>query len=278
MGNTSPNLPIRANCWTNDPICGLILDIDGVLEYQGLPYPGAIDTLDALREMGIRLCFLTNSTLKSRASCAARLRQKGFSVTEDEVITAASASAAYLRQIKPRSCWVLVEGAGLDEFAGLPLDSDDPEVVVIGDNRSKFNFDTFNRILRLLKRGARLVGMQAELVDSSIGELELNVGSIVEMLARAAGIQPVYIGKPASFAFDLALENLKLSRGEVAAVGDRISTDIQGAVQSGLRSVLVTTGEHDPSDLLSTEFLPDRIIASFNELPSLLANLLPPGL
>ncbi len=269
----SPTLPIRANGWTNDPIRGLILDIDGVLEYQGLPYPGAIDMLQTLRGMGLKLCFLTNSTLKSRASCAARLCQKGFSASENEVITAASASAAYLRQINPRSCWVLVEGAGMDEFSGLPFDQENPEVIVIGDNRSQFNFDTFNRILRLLKHGARLVGMQAELVDSSIGDLELNVGSIVEMLARAAGIQPVYIGKPAPFAFDLALENLKLERCNVAAVGDRISTDIQGAVQSGLRSVLVTTGEHDPSDLLSTDFLPDRIIASFNELPALLAGL-----
>lgn len=254
------------------PICGLILDIDGVLEFQGRPCPGAPETLSALRRMGLRICFLTNSTLKSRASCAARLRQKGFELSEEEVITASSASAAYLRRIKPRSAWVLLEGAGLDEFAGLPIDEEDPEVIVIGDFFSTLNFDTLNQILRRLKRGARLIGMHSEMVDCSAGELELNVGSVVEMLARAARVQPVYIGKPAPFAFELALELLGLERGQVVVVGDQIQTDILGANRSGLRSVLVRNGEFDPRDPLSSTIRPDRTISSVTELPEVISN------
>jgi HAD superfamily hydrolase (TIGR01458 family) len=270
---TNPKLDWLNTGWNAHPIRGLILDIDGVLEFQGLPCPGAPETLAGLREMGLKLCFLTNSTLKSRASCAARLRQKGFAISDDEVITASSASAAYLRLIKPRSCWVLVEGAGIDEFAGLPHDEQNPEVIVIGDNYSRFNCDTFNRILRLLKRGARLIGMQPELVDSSSGELELNVGSFVEMLARAAQVQPVYIGKPACFGFELALEVLQLHRREVVVVGDRIDTDIQGAAQCGFRSVLVRSGEYDPRNLLASACQPDQTISSFTELPEILSGL-----
>lgn len=263
--------------WNTHPIRGLILDIDGVLEFQGQTCPGAPETLTALREIGLKLCFLTNSTLKSRASCAARLRQKGFAVSDEEVITASSATAAYLRRLQPRSCWVLVEGAGLDEFADLPLDEEDPEVIVIGDFFSNFDFDHCNRILRLLKRGARLIGMHTELIDRSSGELELNVGSVVEMLARAARIQPVYIGKPAPFAFELALELLGLDRSQVIAVGDQISTDIQGAIWSGLRSVLVRSGEFDPRDLLLPACQPNRIISSFRELPEILSGLVKVG-
>ena len=60
-------------------IQGVILDIDGVLEFAGRVYPGAVETLADLRARGLAVCFLTNSTLKSRASAADRLRRRGFS-------------------------------------------------------------------------------------------------------------------------------------------------------------------------------------------------------
>jgi ribonucleotide monophosphatase NagD (HAD superfamily) len=60
---------------------GIIFDIDGVLTFQGLVYPGAVDTIDLLRSRGFVLRFLTKSTLKSRASCAQKLRQSGVRAT-----------------------------------------------------------------------------------------------------------------------------------------------------------------------------------------------------
>ena len=39
---------------------GVIFDIDGVLEFQGKVYPGAVENLDLLREKGVLLRFLTN--------------------------------------------------------------------------------------------------------------------------------------------------------------------------------------------------------------------------
>ena len=97
-------------------IRGIIFDIDGVLEFQGSVYPGAVETLEKLRDRGFALRFLTNSTLKSRASCAARLRRAGYRVSDDEVITASSATAAYLRTLGPRTCWVMLDREGFDEF------------------------------------------------------------------------------------------------------------------------------------------------------------------
>jgi putative hydrolase of the HAD superfamily len=47
----------------------------------------------------------------------------------------------------------------------------------------------------------------------------------------------------------LTLRSLGLERGEILVVGDRISTDIQGAKNTRLRSALVKTGEFRPIDL-----------------------------
>jgi inorganic pyrophosphatase len=246
----------------------VIFDIDGVLEYQGRVYPEAVETLDALRERGVSLRFLTNSTLKSRLSCAEKLRSKGFTIFPEEVITASSAAAQYLRERKPRSIWVMLEREGLDEFNDLPQDPENPEYVVVGDNRSRFDFDHLNHALRLLVNGAKLVGMQGELIDSSMGQLELNVGSWVGMLERAAGVPAVILGKPSPYVFELALAGLEVEKSRVLVVGDRLQTDVQGARQFGLASALVKAGEFRPADL-EGELQPDYIFDSVVEILSL---------
>ncbi len=246
-------------------IRGVIFDIDGVLEFQGKVYPQAIETVDALRRAGIVVRFLTNSTLKSRASCAARLRQRGFDVADEEVFTASYLTAQYLRSLAPRSCWVMVDGAGRDEFREFPEDSEHPQYLVIGDNRSAFDFDHLNRALRMLRAGSKLIGMQAELIDTSMGSIELNVGSYVSMLARAAGVQAVYIGKPNPRAFEAVLASMQLPKTSVAVVGDRIQTDIAGAQQLGMLTVLVQSGEFQPADLQRGP-QPDVIVANIGQI------------
>ena len=256
----------------NQAIRGILFDIDGVLEYQGRAYPGAVEALAGLRERGVALRFLTNSTLKSRASCAAKLRQRGFGAAEAEVVTASYATAAYLRRLQPKSIWLMLRREGRDEFREFEQDETDPEYVVVGDFRDGFDFQHLNHALRLLAQGAGLIGMQNEQVDGSLGDLELNVGAWVGMLERASGVQATYIGKPFPFAFELALDSLDISREEVVVVGDRVATDILGAKNVGLRSILMKTGEFHPANLAG-EIQPDWILEDIRELPGLLASL-----
>ena len=251
-----------------EPIQAVILDIDGVLEYRGQVYPGAVATLETLRSRGLALSFLTNSTLKSRASCAAKLRRSGFAAADEEVVTASYATACYLRSLKPKSIWLMLAGEGRDEFAEFVQDKDRPEYLVVGDYRQDFNFENLNHALRLLAGGARLVGMQNELTDGSLGELELNVGSWVSMLERASGAPAVYIGKPFPYVFELILRTLGMQGGEVLVVGDRVSTDILGAKKAGLRSALIKTGEYRPTDL-DGGVQPDAILENIQELLTL---------
>jgi len=251
-----------------EDVKGVIFDVDGVLKFRGQVYPGAIQTVKGLREKGLVLRFLTNSTLNSRASLAVKLNKSGFQVASEEIITASYATAAYLKLLNPRSCWVMVEREGREEFREFAQETQDPEYIVVGDNRSQFDFDHLNHALRLLMKGARLIGMQSELLDNSMGDLELNVGSWVGLLERASGVSATYIGKPNSFAFELALQTMHLSKHQVLMVGDRVETDIRGAQDFGIRSVLVRTGEFDPSHLDGT-VAPSVIIDSIQDLLSL---------
>jgi HAD superfamily hydrolase (TIGR01458 family) len=250
-------------------IQGVIFDVDGVLTFRSQVYPGAIQAVNGLREKGFILRFLTNSTLNSRASLVTKLNRSGFQVSADEVITASYATAVYLKLHKPRSCWIMVERQGLDEFKEFAQDNQNPEYIVVGDNRSQFDFEHLNQALRLLKKGAKLIAMQSELLDNSMGDLELNVGSWVGLLERASGVPATYIGKPNPFAFELTLQTMQLSKRQVLMVGDRVETDIRGACNIGLHSVLVRTGEFDPAHLDGTA-RPEFIIDSIQELLNLL--------
>jgi HAD superfamily hydrolase (TIGR01450 family) len=212
---------------------------------------------------------LTNSTLKSRRSCAARLREVGFQIADAEVLTASYLTALYLRQLNPRSVWVMLERQGVEEFVDFTQDLENPEYIVIGDNRTNFDFAHLGQALRLLRKGAKLIGMIPELVDTTLGDLELNVGSWVHMLELASGVPATYIGKPYRYAYEYTLRSMDLDKSQVIAIGDRTGTDIQGANDFGIPCVLIRTGEFAENDLSRTA-RPDFVIDSIQELPALL--------
>ncbi len=253
----------------NREVKGLIFDIDGVLTYQKKTYPGAVEVINRLRSEGITMRFLTNSTLKSQHSCAAKLRDAGFIISDNEALTASFLTAEYLRTVNPRSIWLMLEREGVEEFADFKRDEDNPEYVVIGDNRSKFDFENLNKALRLLKNGANLIGMTGEILDSSMGEMELNVGAWVRLMELASGVQPIFIGKPCKFAYDLTLRTMSLKKEEILAIGDRINTDILGANDYGIGSILVKSGEYVEGDL-NIGIKPDYVIEHIDQLLEIL--------
>jgi HAD superfamily hydrolase (TIGR01450 family) len=171
----------------------------------------------------------------------------------------------------------MVDGAGRDEFQEFPLDGTNPEYVVVGDNRSAFDFDRLNQALRMLRAGAKLVGMQPELIDTSMGAVELNVGSWVGMLERASGVGAAYVGKPSAFAFEAVLDSMRLPPEQVAVVGDRILTDIVGARSLGMFTVLVKSGEFQASDL-ELGIAPDAVVQNLGEMLRVLPGAVDQGL
>jgi len=244
---------------------GVLFDIDGVLEFQGKAYPGAVELLDVLRKKGIAIRILSNSTLKSRKVCTEKLNRHGFRVNEEEVITASWATARYLRTLQPKSCWVMLKGKGIEEFEEFEMDDEAPEYIVLGDYREEFKFENMNKALKLLLQGTKLIVMIPEKVDHSRGGVELTVGAYGKMLEDAAGIKATYIGKPSTYMFDIALDSMVIDRNRVLMVGDRVSTDIIGARQAGIPSVLVKTGEFKESDLIG-DIQPDYIVDAVTDI------------
>lgn len=263
---------------------GLLLDVYGVLEFKGSPCPGAIEFIEALNKKSIPYRLLTNSTLQSRHSMAEKLVGLGFDVTTSHLVTASSATAAWLRTQNAKSCQVIIDGRGTEEFEGIPLieglsrdmtldEGQVPEYLVLGDARHGFTFSNINIMYRHLIAGATLVMMIPNITSVEKTGPEITVGGYGAMLETASAKPAVRIGKPAPVMFEMALQDMGMSRSEVLMVGDNQGVDIEGARGAGMASALIKTGEHDWPQLQSGSepHRPEWVIGRLDQLLDLLA-------
>jgi HAD superfamily hydrolase (TIGR01458 family) len=255
-------------------IDGLLLDIDGVLAVSWEALPGAVDAMRRLRDRGIPFRLITNTTTKSRGDLAGTLKEAGFDVVGEDVVTAVVATAAYLSTAHPGAkVFVLSDGNASEDLAGIELvDADDADVVVIGGACDDFTYGTMNRIFRRLMDGASLVGMHRNLFWKTSEGWELDGGAYIAGLEEAADTKATICGKPEKAYFDSALAMLGVTADRAAMVGDDIVNDILGAQVAGLTGILVRTGKYRPGDEDRDEGRPDHVVPSFADVLGLLGS------
>ena len=76
--------------------------------------------------------------------------------------------------------------------------------------------------------------------------------------------------KPDDGIYRKALDLLDCAPKEAIMVGDRVDTDIAGANMIGMTSILCRWNERYPAEVKDDSYLPDYIIGSIDELPSLI--------
>ena len=225
------------------------IDLDGTLYFKGEPYPGAIEAVNYLRQVGYQLRFLTNTTAKTPKMLHAQMQALGFGIYEDEIFNATYACLQYLRSQPKVCCHFMVDGAVKAFFKEIPIDDNTPDFVVVGDYGEGFDFHALNHAFRLLMKGAELIALQKNLYWFSPEGMFLDCGAFVTLLEAAAGKTATVMGKPSETFFNIALESLQLSPNEAVVVGDDITSDIIGAERMEMRSILVKTGKFKPDQL-----------------------------
>ncbi|MFJ1613808.1 MULTISPECIES: HAD-IIA family hydrolase [unclassified Streptomyces] len=279
-------------------IGAVLIDIDGVLTVSWKPLPGTVAAMERLREAGLPLALVTNTTSRTRASIAGKLAAEGFPVTADDILTAPAVTAAHLRQHHPGARCLLIntgdiredltgvtlvdegayahgagdgpgEGNGAGDGPG-PAHGDAPDVVVIGGAGDAFTYAALNRAFRHVRRGARLVAMHRNMYWRTATGLDLDTGAFLLGLERAARVEAEITGKPAGSFFAAALAHLGATASQALMVGDDIESDVLAAQRAGLTGVLVRTGKYLPETHRAADGTPDHVIDSFADLPDLL--------
>ncbi len=232
-----------------------LLDLDGVVYLGRQPVPGAAAALAAARDAGMRLAFVTNNASRSPEDVVSLLDEVGVKAEAAEVVTSAQAAARVLAERVPAGSRVLVVGAPAlrDEVAqrGLvPVESadDDPDALICG-----YAPDVGWRQLAegtvAARRGVVWVATNTDLtLPSARGPLPGN-GTLVNAIIAASGRQPVVAGKPNPALHQESVDRTGARRPIV--VGDRLDTDIEGAVRVGCASMLVLSGVTTPLELFA---------------------------
>ncbi|MFI7498651.1 HAD-IIA family hydrolase [Streptomyces sp. NPDC049687] len=254
-----------------DAVRALLIDIDGVLTVSWKPLPGTVEALRAVREAGLGVALVTNTTSRTRASIAGILADGGFPVTADDILTAPAVTAAHLAEHYPGArCALLNSGDIAEDLAGVTLAEDDVEVVVVGGAGPEFGYAALDRAFGHLQRGARLVAMHRNLYWRTDDGLRLDSGAFVTGLEAAARVEAEVTGKPSPAFFAAALARLGVGAEEALMVGDDIESDVLAAQRAGITGVLVRTGKYLPETHRTATGTPDHVIDSFADLPNLL--------
>jgi HAD superfamily hydrolase (TIGR01458 family) len=253
----------------HDPPAAALIDVDGVLHIDGDPIPGAVEALARLHEMNVPFRLLTNTTVRTRASLGSLLREIGFAVSDDEIITAPVATAAYVRRQYPgQSCYAIVKDDVLDDFADIPLtDGPDASVVIIGGAEENFTYQAMNHAFRLLLNGAAFIAIHRNTAWQTATGLTLDAGAFIKGLEHATGRRATVVGKPSSAFFRAGFRALILPPSRIVMVGDDLRQDILPAIRLGATGALVQTGKFRDADL--AHGAPDHLLASVAELPNL---------
>jgi len=232
-----------------------LVDLDGVVYVGFAPVDHAVPALAKARADGMRFAFVTNNAARPPDAVAEQLTELGVAASAREIVTSAQAAARLLADRLPAGARVLVVGgdglvAALTERGLVPVSGadQDPAAVVSG-----FHPDVG---WRLLAEGAYAVAAGlpwiASNVDPTIPMPRGNApgnGALVEAIRMATGRVPVVAGKPEPPIHREAILRTRARRPLV--IGDRLDTDIAGAVRAGVDSLLVLTGVTGAVDLVT---------------------------
>ncbi|MDQ3248195.1 MAG: TIGR01458 family HAD-type hydrolase [Chloroflexota bacterium] len=246
-------------------IDGLLLDIEGVLLHGSTVIPGALETLAALRAQGLPYQFITNTTIYCRYTLLERLQALGFAVEINQLYTATYAAAQYLRDQNARSYYPLLLPDAQMEFAGIDVDEDTPEFVVVGDMGPGFTFPRLNKALRALLNGAKLVALHKKRRWRTEEGLFLDAGPFVVALEYAAGVNAEVIGMPSQTYFHRVVDDWGLVLSRIAMIGEDVETAVLGAQRMGMQGWLVKTGRFRKEDL-GRGIWPDKVLESIADI------------
>ena len=250
-------------------IRNLIIDMDGVLYRENAPLPGLVEFFDFMRQREINFALATNNSTRTPAQYVLKMAALGVQISPADLITSALATAAYLQEIAPPGTPVYAIGqdglmTALQE-AGFVLDDRRAEFVVVGMD-TRLTFDKLKRATLLIRGGATFIGTNPDLTFPTPEGQAPGTGSILAAIEAAGGIAPQIVGKPEPMMFRLAMERLKASPANTAALGDRLETDILAAKRAGLLSLLVLSGVTGRATLAESETRPDLVFANLADL------------
>ena len=251
---------------------GYAFDLDGTLYIGDSLLPHAAEVVHGIRARGGRVVFVTNKPLETAADYAAKLTRLGIEATPRDVVTALDSLFLYLDERHPGARVLAVsEPLVADVLAArgfkIATDPGDADVVVVAFDRT-FDYAKLNAAYRAVRLGGvPYVGTNPDpYCPTADGGLP-DCAAMLAAIEACTGVAPeAVLGKPSEHMVKAVVERLGVPAGQVAIVGDRLSTDVAMAKGHGLTGILVLTGASGRPDIEAAAIKPDFVIDDLSEL------------
>jgi HAD superfamily hydrolase (TIGR01450 family) len=231
-----------------------LLDLDGVVYIGDQAVKHAAQSIEAARVQGMRVAFVTNNASRTPETVADRLSGLGVPAQPSDVITSSMAVARMLHErLRAGSRVLVVGGEGLRTAvagAGFSIIDDaehEPAAVVQGYTPATTWTDLAEATIAVNRGVLWIAANMDATMPSPRGPVPGN-GALVGAVITATGRHPLVAGKPEPPLHAEAVRRSGAQRPLV--VGDRLDSDIEGAIRVGADSLLVLTGVTDPRRVL----------------------------
>ncbi|BFM25585.1 HAD-IIA family hydrolase [Microbacterium sp. che218] len=260
-----------------DGVDVVLADLDGVVYAGPGALPHAVDSLNRAQQEGRRLGYITNNASRTDASVAEHLTSLGLHVTPSDVTTSPQAAMRLMRDLVPAGATLLViggEGLVVEvEKAGFVVTrsaDDSPAAVVQGFSPevgwAQLAEAAYALATPIEEGGIPWVATNTDWTIPQARGIAPGNGTLVSAVHTAVGRLATIAGKPERPIFDEAVT--RTGAENPLFIGDRLDTDIQGALTAEMKSLLVLTGIDRPKQVLAAppSQRPDYIVEDLRQL------------
>ena len=246
-----------------------LLDMDGTIYLDDRLFDGTAEFLAHVQAIGGRAMYLTNNSSKSVESYVDKLSRMGLRAAPEDFLTSVNATVLYLRQKNHRKIYAFGTASFRQQLrqGGLPVTdvlAEDIDCLCMGFD-TELTFQKLEDACILLNRGVEYVATNPDWVCPTWYGSVPDCGSVAEMLYRATGRRPRFIGKPEPDMVELAVKETNFTKEQTILLGDRLYTDIKSGVRAGVDTVLVLSGEATLKDLAASDVKPTYVMKDNRE-------------
>jgi HAD superfamily hydrolase (TIGR01450 family) len=136
-------------------------------------------------------------------------------------------------------------------------EAEEADVVVVSGHKD-FDYGELKTAKFALDRGARLFATSHDPTMPYPGGELPGTGAVLAAIEVASGRKATIAGKPERHLFEMAKQ--AAGEGQLAMVGDRISSDIDGGRAAGLETILVLSGTTTRTQAEAADPGPDHVL------------------
>ncbi len=246
----------------------VLFDMDGVLYIGDNPIEGAAESVAKVRESGLAIAAITNTTTQPRRIIAEKLARLNIPIHESEIFTPAALTK---RAIAGYNAKLYVRDSLLEDFTGVSTCHSNPDYIVMGDMGGEgYSPETLLEISKLVLNGSKILALHKNRFWQKPDGMHLDIGPFIAAIEYATGKQARILGKPAADFFLGVCTALNVPPASTLMIGDDIESDIGGAKQAGLQTALVQTGKYRFEFVKATGIQADILLPSVAALPDAL--------